>query len=225
MKLIGNLVTCVAVAAACSALSSAQQRSGPIEQADRDRLRREYELRERDRSMRGREPVNDQDVMGVLGPMASDSDPAAEARLSQALIRQNLTRLQAANSLLTKHGVQGGNALDFREIARGASQLKKSAVKLRDNLALPGVKGDTPRREVTAGPEHLKLALTSLSSLVGEFVRNPVLQGEVIEAESSAKARRDLDQIIRLSEVVKQSSEKAGKILGQSHGKKKVGGK
>ena len=65
--------------------------------------------------------------------------------------------------------------------------------------------------------EELTSAAASLNALVNSFVWNPVFQRPgVIDLELSAKASRDLEGIIRLSEQIRRSAEGLGKVAGRN---------
>ncbi len=144
---------------------------------------------------------------------------ARDPRLSLMQIREDFMRIQVVNYELAK-AVSHGGTLDFRYVAKSASDIKKRAERLKDNLMLPE-SGPSPGRlrvEDVQGPEQLRSSLSSLAKLIVGFVNNPVLKdANVIDAELSVKARRDLDEIIELSGHVKRSSEKLNKATEKSH--------
>jgi hypothetical protein len=141
-----------------------------------------------------------------------------DPRLTLMQIKEDFQRIQVVNYELTR-AVAHGETLDFNFVAKSASDIKKRAERLKENLMLPEP-GQTRRRlrvEDVQGPEQLKSALSSLGKLIAGFVHNPVLKdANVIDAELSVKARRDLDEIIELSGHVKRGSERLNKATGKS---------
>jgi hypothetical protein len=115
--------------------------------------------------------------------------------------------------------VLSGASLDPKSIAKSASEIKKRAERLKYNLVLPEPEKGTKRSkaEVGAELEQLKSSLTTLSGLIFGFVNNPLFQNaNTVDAELSAKARRDLEEIIELSKGIKKSSERLGKVSQKS---------
>ena len=150
-----------------------------------------------------------------LSVMASLWEPAGwrrrwpESRLPLALIREDFTRLQAVSSYLAR-AVSEGSDLNLKAVAKSASEIKKRAGRLRNNLALPEPVDAAPRpqAEHPAESARLRASLSTLSSLVGDAVHNPVFRGYVFDPPLAAKARRDLDEIVELSERVRKDSER-----------------
>jgi hypothetical protein len=135
-----------------------------------------------------------------------------EERLALAQIKEDYVRIQVVNHDLAQATAHAG-ALDLRVVAKLAAEIKKRAGRLKYNLVLP------KPEEVATGPEptgteieQLQSALSALSELIVGFVNNPLFKEvNVVDVQSSTKARRDLEQIIALSEHVKKSSEKLDK--------------
>ena len=132
-----------------------------------------------------------------------------ERRMVLLQIRMDFLRIQIVNDDLQaeSRSVQP----DLKAIARFASEITKSAERLRGNLALPGIKKGQrlPDLKVELGVEQLRLALSELSSSIGDFVENPVFEHVgVIDATLSTQALRDLTKIIEVSKQVKRGSER-----------------
>jgi hypothetical protein len=181
--------------------------SAEIERLERERREREMherDLRERQFMLRNLE---------VEGPAERP-----EPRLAVAQIRADFVRLQVVNNDLARAVSQGG-ALDLKFVAKSASEIRKLAGRLKDNLALPGPAGGPARPKAKAAPEpgQLKPALSALDGLILDFA-NALASGSVnlIDARSSAKARGGLEEIIALSGWVKKTSEKLEKAARQS---------
>ena len=137
-----------------------------------------------------------------------------DAQLAAAQIREDYKQIQIVNNDLAKL-VSGAGALDFKTVAKSVTEIRARATRLKENLVLPEPKAPSERAapEVGTEPKQLKSALTTLDKLVIEFVDNPIfLQPTVVNVPMSAKARRDLEAIIELSEQIKKSSEKLKKI-------------
>ena len=141
-----------------------------------------------------------------------------EPQLALAQIREDFWHIQIVNKGIAQ-AVLSGASLDPKFIAKSAAEIKKRAGRLKYNLVLPAPEKGTkrPKVEIGAEPEQLKSSLSMLSGLILGFVSNPLFQNvNTVDAELSAKARRDLEGIIELSEGIKKSSEKLNKAAQKS---------
>jgi len=203
----------LAAACALTASASARQAGGrrgvgnPAEVERLERERRDREMRERD--MRERQ--------FLLRSMEADRRPAVrpQPRLAVAQIREDFVRLQVVNNELARavSDAAKGGALDLKQVSKSASEIKKLAARLRDNLALPGPEGEEEaKRSPKEAPTQLGPALAVLDRLVLKFADDLATRGvSLIDAQSSAAARRALEEIIALSAWVKKASERSEK--------------
>lgn len=132
-----------------------------------------------------------------------------ERRMVLLQIRMDFLRIQIVNDDLQSESRAGQP--DLKAIAKSASEIAKSAERLKVNLALPGIKERQgfPDLRVEMGVEQLREALSMLSNSIAAFVENPVFEHvEVIDATLSSKAQRDLTKIIEVSKQIKRGSEK-----------------
>ena len=201
MKSLFSLLVCVAsVAGIGSMVLSVRGQSGtaqgprrPTDPVQRELQRRfESEAIERALSERPRRP--------------SDH----EQRIILAQIKEDFLRIQIIDHDL-KERAGREDAIDLKLVAKSASEIKRRAVRLQDNLSLPQISAvsDPPKATVGAGPAQLRPLLSSLSKSINEFVENPLFESaRVIDARLSAQARRDLRRIIYLSKQIKKTSEK-----------------
>ena len=207
----------LALSAAACALASAfasdafgrqTSRRGVGNSAEAERLeseRREREMREAD--LRERQ--------FMLRNMRPDARPAERPtpRLATAQIREDFVRLQVLNNDLAKAASQG-DALNFKFVSKSAAEIRKLAARLKSNLSLPSAGGDPEQQEAKAAPPPAQLgtALSALDGLILKFADDLASKGVyLLDAQSSAKARRDLEAIIELSGRVKQASERLEK--------------
>ncbi|MFN2596233.1 MAG: hypothetical protein ABR563_03495 [Pyrinomonadaceae bacterium] len=144
--------------------------------------------------------------------------PAAQAprRLPLAQINEDFARIQVLDNALAQASA-AGDELDFKLVARAASEIKKRAGRLKNNLLLPQTDEVRPRTSDAVGPGQLKGALTALDALIISFVSNPGFRSvKVVDTEWPAQARRDLDEIIELSGRIKQSCEQSHRAAQKS---------
>jgi predicted flap endonuclease-1-like 5' DNA nuclease len=135
-----------------------------------------------------------------------------EPRLALAEIKEDFVRLQVVNNDLAR-AVSGGGELDLKLVAKSASEIKKRAERLKENLALPEAPEDEkpPAAVTPTNTEQLRAALARLDGIILRFTNALHEKGvRSFDAKSSARLRLDLEAIIGLSGRVKKSSEKLG---------------
>lgn len=127
-------------------------------------------------------------------------------------IKEDFERIQIINNESLQEQASGG-ALDYARISEAAAEIKKRAVRLKSNLFASDV--ETPPKENESALESardLKSLLAGLDGAIRSFVTNPMFQNLlVVNARSSAKARRDLERVIKLSARLRQEADKKRK--------------
>jgi hypothetical protein len=143
-----------------------------------------------------------------------------EPHLAYQQIKDDFEQLQLVNYHLSGSGA-AIQTLDYGQIKRDASEVRKRAARLKTNLLLPEPdKDEKPQksREAFTPADDMKPAIDALDALVKRFVWNPVFQHpNVLDVENSVKARRDLEAIIKLSEQIQKRAEALSKLSGGSH--------
>jgi hypothetical protein len=208
------LVLSVAAGAMASAVvppaSGRQSRRNMGNPAEVERLERERVDREmRERDLRERQWM----LRNLKAEAGREPSGRRELRLAVAQIREDFVRLQVVNNDLARATSKGGT-FDLRFVAKSASEIRKFAGRLKENLALPEPEDSPGTRAAKAEPEPVQLsrALSVLDGLILKFADGLASGGVYhVDARSSAKARRDLEEIIALSEWVKKTSEKMEK--------------
>lgn len=207
------VVLCVAAGALTSAAvkgASAQQTpergaGNSAEAARLERERRDREMREADLSERE----------FLLRNMEPDRRPAEKPspRLALAQLREDFLRIQVLDNDLAR-AASRGDALDPKFVSKSAAEIRKLAARLRDNLMLPApaVEGGRDEAKAAPPPAQLGTALSALDGLILKFVDDVASKGVyLLDAQSSAKARHELEAIIELSAQVRKESERLGK--------------
>src|SRR5215216_1551037 len=178
----------------CGGASSAQE---PSSQSSRDARRAEIESRQR--------------ALWTLEKEARKSrnkprTPAANNPAFQQF-KDDFEGMQLANYTLADL-VATAEPFDYREIGKQASEVKKRAARIRTTLVLP----EAEKQEKSEEKPALKDAVTKLGSLVQQFISNPMFQElTVLDATHTVNARRDLDEIVRLSDHIRKTAEAIGK--------------
>jgi hypothetical protein len=120
-------------------------------------------------------------------------------------IKEDFERIQIINSNVLQAQRSGGG-LDYARISEAAAEIRKRATRLRASLFASEKRSKEKDAE---GAQDLKSLLSALDGAIGDFVTNPMFQNlRVWNAQSSAKACRDLEQIIRLSARVRLEADR-----------------
>jgi hypothetical protein len=141
-----------------------------------------------------------------------------EAKLSFAKISEDFTRIQVINNELVAAAARDAE-LDLKVVAKSTAEIRKLAARLKENLVLPEPEEGPKQVQTEGGTEtvQLKPALAALGKLIAGFAHNPVFkEPKVVDAQMSAKARRDLEEIIELSGQLRKTSEKLTKTARNS---------
>lgn len=185
--------------AACALTAQGRQISA-AERAARERMAREAAESE------------EREMMLALAERYHRSGEQRDPRLAFAQIREDFVRLQVVNNDLAR-AASGGGQLDFKLVAKSASEIRKRAERLKENLALPEVKDGekSPAAAAPTDPEQLRAALSRLDGMILRFAKDLHAKGvRRFDVQSSAKLRRDLEEIVALSGRVKKGSERLG---------------
>lgn len=137
----------------------------------------------------------------------------ADTRPSYQQVAEDFEQLQLRNYNLSG-AAEPAAGLDYARIGEEAAEVRRRAARLKSTLALPAAKKDAKQETVGASPtpEGLRAAVSSLDALVKSFVWNPVFQKpDVLDAENSARAGRELEEILRLSEQIRAAAEALGR--------------
>jgi hypothetical protein len=158
----------------------------------RDEQRREMQLR---------------NVEAAAGRTDERSVRAAAEQLNQDFKRIQVIRNDIAHALK----VEG--VLDYRRVAGQAAEVRKRALRMQTYLALRGKEAEEKERSAPADYDEagMKGALVRLCKRIDSFVANPRFTSpDVVNVDATARAGRDLQEIITLSGAVRGSAERMG---------------
>lgn len=163
--------------------------------ADRDQAAREWALRN----------------IGKVRRVDVEVEPMS---VPLAKVKEDYERLQSANNGILK--MLSRKELDYKVIADASSEIRKRAGRLNSYLVSLKIVEDDKERKRSLDeiePAEMKASLLSLDASITSFISNPVFKdfGKVVDADSSAKARANLDSIIDLSERIKRSADRSMK--------------
>lgn len=146
----------------------------------------------------------------LLRPVKPGASRGAEAAAEQ--VREDFRRIQLLRNSVARH-VLSGRPLDYKFINGEAEEINKRAGRLKSHLvreaAAPEEKEERPPELADA---EVKDALVKMCHLIDSFTENPVFKVlDVVDVEQSAKAGRDLLDIIELSGAVHRAAERLHK--------------
>lgn len=128
-------------------------------------------------------------------------------------LNQDFKRVQVIRNELAR-AVTSGAALDFKHVSEEAAEVRKRSVRMQAFLALREEGDDEKQQhedEAAYDELHLREAVARLCKRIDSFVANPRFKSPgVVDVDTTAKAARDLREIITLSERVKGSAERLG---------------
>jgi len=182
-------------------------------QAERQRgIDPEFEQRQRD--LRLVDKLMDAHETTKTTKTTKRRDPKVVA----AELEEDFTRIQFVNNDLAQ-AVSGSAPLNLEFVVKSTAELVEHARRLGENLGHPEPeKGSKPPKlEPVTDVEQLKRSLATLDQLITEFAHNPLFtDASTRDAELFVKARRDLAEIIALSEHIKKNTEELSKVARQS---------
>ena len=121
-----------------------------------------------------------------------------EPKAVLAEVQDDFTKLQAANNELAEAN-EKNTPLDLEFAEASLKEMRTRAERLMENLTESKLK----KREVSTSPadkNELKIWISKLDTVVGEFSHNPVFREASPDDDKLAKkALKDLDQIIQLT--------------------------
>jgi hypothetical protein len=138
----------------------------------------------------------------------ADQKAAREITLQ---VKQDFEHIQSVYNQIVLV-MTANSALDYKFIYDATGEVKKSASRLKRNLALPEPEPDeaSAKKEADLTQEAIKPSLLKLCSHIVSFVTNPLFETSgVLDVEQSIKASKDLEKVIELSDGIWRS---AGKL-------------
>lgn len=192
MNMVSAITVVVSLVSLFAVPLPAQQRTSGISERDRNIMDRERQLRaiemDRRKGFDRREP-----------------------RLALARINEDFSRIQALDQEL-RRAFTSDDTADYKSIAQAAAEIKKRAARLKNNLVLPDSGNGPKSTKGQNAPDdgQLKGLLATLATLIKSFVTNPVFTSDnVVDVQLSARAKRDLEGIIKVSDKVRENAEVA----------------
>jgi hypothetical protein len=150
------------------------------------------------------------------GGRHEDGAPVDERTVKAAAeqLNQDFKRVQIIRNELAR-AATSGSALDYRRVSDEAAEVRKRSVRMQTYLALR-VEADAAKQQrseddAAYDEASLREVLARLCKRIDSFVANPRFKSPgVVDVDSTAKAARDLREVIALSERIKGSAERLG---------------
>jgi hypothetical protein len=144
------------------------------------------------------------------GEKAKGPTDERAVKIAVKQLNEDFKRIQVIRNDVA-HALVGGGTLDYARISDEVAELKKRAQRMQTYLALQRApsaleeKGQADEAELDEG--HMKNALVRLCRRIDSFVANPKFKSPgVVDVEGTAKAGRDLQEIITLSNAVRSNA-------------------
>ncbi|HEY6045669.1 MAG TPA: hypothetical protein VIU65_03645 [Pyrinomonadaceae bacterium] len=148
------------------------------------------------------------------GAEVEPRQPLRDANTIMAEVNEDFERLRIINEGF-KTALSATTTFSFKSLSDDATEIKKRGNRLRGNLAaLPKPEKDErlAKEPTPADEAEMRSLLMSVNTVMTSFLNNPVFSDMgTLDSRLAAKARRDLDTLIAMSDVLKNGAEKLSK--------------
>ncbi len=151
-----------------------------------------------------RQDIQNRDwALGNIRPNTTNPQLSREQKIAQLAIRDDFRKLQIVNNDLMKRALVQ-KTIETKEIRSTLGEMKKLAQRLRVSFNLPAP-GSADKDKVTDYKVKLSPGLLLLDEAVMRFVENPFFQQpRVLDMDLVAKAGNDLNEVVRLTDFLRQ---------------------
>jgi len=185
------------------AINSAQaQQTGPPPVGNRDPFAEVRERQQREAQLRSAE---------ILGGVRKLDKRGAEAAAEQ--MREDFKIIQIRRNNLVRQ-LLSEKPFDYKFIAAETEEINRRASRLKTHLLreIPEGEKKEEKKEVEIADAQMKDALLTMVKRIDSFTENPVFKvPDVVDIQQTAKADRDLRQIILLSEGIRKTADRLNK--------------
>jgi hypothetical protein len=193
---------CLFTLAAVGARAQRSATSGPPPTEIRDPFAEARERQRREAELRSAEII--------IRPR-----PAERRDATVGQMREDFRQIQILRNNIVRH-LTSEKPLDYKFIASEAEEISRRAGRLKARLVREAAAGDEEKKEreqqFELGDTDVKAALVRMCRRIDSFIDNPMFKvPEVIDVEQSARAGRDLFDIIQLSGGIRRAAERQHK--------------
>jgi hypothetical protein len=145
-------------------------------------------------------------LLRTIGKFKKKDLEVGGASINLQQVKRDFEGMQLANNDILV-ALASNRPLDPKQISNDTARIRRFATALKNQLSLPVPEGDKTRKVfVFEGP--LRATLLHLDAFIASFVSNPIFKttGHVVDARHSVQARRDLDNIIDLSDRIRKTT-------------------
>jgi hypothetical protein len=149
------------------------------------------------------------------------AQPRTEEQQKLALmqIAQDYREIQVINNKMMGTSMPSA-APNFLAVARSLDEIRKRAIRLKDNLRLAEAKEKTPAKDKhkpVQNTAELKSQLLILDDSIMKLVMSPIFKNpEVVNVDEGAKARGQLEYIIVTSQLISKDAERLNKSASET---------
>ena len=144
---------------------------------------------------------------------AKERRSPAEQKLALTQIAQDYREIQIINNRMMGTAIPSAEP-NFLTIARTLDEIRKRAVRLKDNLRLSDSREKAARDKYNPAQNtnEFKTHLLALDESIMRLVENPIFkQLDVVNLDKSAKARAELEFIIVTSQLIRKDADRLHK--------------
>jgi septal ring factor EnvC (AmiA/AmiB activator) len=133
-----------------------------------------------------------------------------DAQTIMSEVNEDFDRLRAINDEIKTS--TSAPQLDYKKISDNASEMKKRGTRLRTNLSSLPKSDKTEKPVAPANEAEMRGLLASTHESLTAFLNNPIFSDMgSLDNQLALKARRDLESVISISDVIKSGADKLGK--------------
>lgn len=132
-----------------------------------------------------------------------------EIKSSLTELRENVALMEAVNDDLQR-AITSTSSPDYLSVATNATDIRRLAIRLMRNLALPRNAAQTSPETALPGvsADELKASIIALDATIQEFLKDPVLtQPHTVDAEQLNSAAANLETVMSRSAMVQKEAE------------------
>jgi hypothetical protein len=140
-----------------------------------------------------------------------DPEAAKRSRQLRMEIEEDLKALQSVyNDTVTM--LQSSRDLKPGTAIETGRSVRKFASRLRSNLVLPAAEEGDARPDPPPLPDTDRKALAAVCGVIYAFITNPIFDAAAgLDVKNGMRARRELDEMIRLAEHLSNAQETGGR--------------
>ena len=146
-------------------------------------------------------------LLRTIGKFKKKDLEVGPATINMRQVKRDFEGMQLANNDILV-ALASNRPLDPKQISADTSRIRRFATALKNQLSLPAPEENKTTKEQSVFEGPLRATLLHLDALIASFVSNPIFKtsGHVVDAQDSVKARRDLDNIINLSDRIRKTT-------------------